>query len=101
MRNLLTLTLFSLATLASAQELRLNSDTQELVVKFDKKPNQTKTGRLLNAILNNSEFIQLKDGTVISVKDLTDNNSLLNNGRIEDLEQALKIDGGSGTGGGG
>lgn len=101
MKNLFLFSLFSLTSLASAQDLNLNSDTQELVVKFDKKPSQTKTGRLLNAILNNSEYIQLKDGTTIYVKDLTENDSQLNNGRIEDLAKALKISGGSGTGGGG
>jgi hypothetical protein len=101
MKNLFLISLFSLASLASAQDLNLDLNSQELVVKFDKKPSTTKTGLLLNAILNNSEYIQLKDGTVIYVKDLTESESQLNNGRIEDLAKALKLSGGSGTGGGG
>lgn len=101
MKNLFLISLFSLASLASAQDLNLDLNSQELVVKFDKKPSTTKTGLLLNAILNNSEYIQLKDGTVIYVKDLTESESQFNNGRIEDLAKALKLSGGSGTGGGG
>ncbi|MBH48996.1 MAG: hypothetical protein CME71_12580 [Halobacteriovorax sp.] len=101
MKNLFFISFFSLASLASAQDLNLDLNSQELVVKFDKKPSTTKTGLLLNAILNNSESIQLKDGTIIYVKDLNQNDAQINNGRIEDLEKALKISGGSGTGGGG
>ena len=98
---ILTTTIFCFA--ASAQQINFNPDTQELVVKFEKKRESTKQGRLLQAILNNSETIQLKDGTIISIKDLSNKLEQVggdgSGGSLEKLERELERVSGSGGGG--
>ena len=98
---ILATTIFCFAV--NAQQLNFNADTQELVVKFDRKQEPTKQGQLLQAILNNSETIQLKDGTIISVKDLSERleqaGGDASGGGLEKLERDLERVSGSGGGG--
>lgn len=105
MKKLLLITaILASTTFANAQNVSLNSDTQELYVKLNKKSETTKQGRLLQAILNNSEFIQLKDGTVISIKDISGKleqaaGGDAGGGGLNSLKVELqRVSGGEGTG---
>lgn len=99
---LLIITILASTSVVNAQNVSLNSDTQELFIKINKKSESTKQGRLLQAIISNSEYIQLKDGTIISVKDLSgkfDQASGVDSGDLQHFENALKrVTGGEGTG---
>ena len=105
MKKLLLITaILASTTFANAQNVSLNSDTQELYVKLNKKSETTKQGRLLQAILNNSEFIQLKDGTIISIKDISGKleqatGGDTGGGGLNSLKiELLRVSGGEGTG---
>ena len=95
-----TLTILTLSASAFAQSVVFDPESQEL--RFErKKQADDKKGRLLDAILQNSDYIQLKDGTVIDVRDYSSSKYEQTDRDSNSVEAINRAIGGSGTGGGG
>lgn len=103
MKALLILALVLISSPSYAGGLvRLDAQKLALQLKYAKLP-ATEEGRILKVILENTENLQLKDGTILEIN--TDLNKIdfdRNFDSIKAIESGLKrIPGGGGTGDGG
>lgn len=98
---LASLVIFKLT--AAESSLYIDMKNNELLIDSKKGYQlKTKSTSLLEALIKNSDNIQLKDGTIINIRDLTNNGDKVSVDQIKkNLDQSKSYFGGEGTGTGG
>lgn len=102
MKLLTILGFLLMSNILSAQEIKLNKRLQE--IDFNSKIlSNSYESELLKVLLNNTDNIQLKDGTIIRINNKfpTRDKSPFDEATLEKIERELKVISGGGTGGGG